>query len=81
MEGFYFMQMPAGQFKAKCLQLMDDVQKHHEEIIITKFGKPVAKLVPLERKPAKSIYGFLKGSVTIQGDIVKPTGEKWEADA
>lgn len=75
------MEVPAGQFKARCLKLMDDVQKHHEEVIITKFGKPVAKLIPMGGKPSKSLFGFLKGSAIIKGDIIKPTGEKWKADA
>jgi len=75
------MNMPAGLFKAKCLKLMDEVQKYHREIVITKFGKPVAKLVPAdEPKKQKSPFGFLKGSVVIKGDIIGPTGEKWEAD-
>ena len=75
------MNMPAGVFKAKCLQLMDDVQKHHHEIVITKFGKPVAKLVPVEEIKPRSAFGYMKGSIKILGDIVSPTGEVWFADA
>lgn len=74
------MQVPAGQFKARCLQLMDDVQKSHEEMVITKFGKPVAKLVPIEKKPQRSLFGFLGGEIVIAGDIVGPIGESWQAD-
>ena len=74
------MKISAGQFKAKCLKLMDDVQKNHKEIIITKYGKPVAKLTPVEEEVPKPLFGFLKGSVIVTGDIVKPTGEKWNAD-
>ncbi|MFQ5672799.1 MAG: type II toxin-antitoxin system Phd/YefM family antitoxin [Nitrospinales bacterium] len=74
------MKMGAGQFKSKCLKLMDDVHKYHEEIIITKHGKPVAKLVPIGGKASGSLFGYLKGSATIKGNIVKPTGEKWNAD-
>ena len=44
------VKMPAGEFKAKCLKIMDQVKNYHEEIIITKHGKPVAKLVPVEEK-------------------------------
>jgi len=75
------MFMSAGEFKAKCLKLMDDVRKYHEEIIVTKFGKPVAKLVPVKEDLEKPLFGYLKGSVTIKGDIVESTGEKWDADA
>ena len=74
------MKIAAGQFKAKCLKLMDDVQKYQEEIVITKFGKPVAKLTPVENKVSKSLFGFLKGYAVITGDIVKPIGEKWNVD-
>lgn len=75
------MEIGAGKFKTKCLKLMDDVQKHHEEIIITKHGKPVAKLVPIKDRPSGTLFGYLKGSVLIKGNIVKSTGEKWTADA
>lgn len=73
------MRMPAGEFKAKCLKLMDEVQKGREAIVITKRGKPVAKLVPIDTKeePNRSLYGFLKDSVIVRGNIVAPTGEKW----
>lgn len=74
------MQIAAGEFKAKCLKLMDEINKTHEEILITKHGRPVAKLIPLEQKPAKPLFGALKGSVIITGDIVAPTGAKWEAE-
>ncbi len=73
------MNMPAGQFKMKCLKLMDQVQQTHETIVITKFGKPVAKLVPAEEESQKPLFGFLRDSVVIKGDIVAPTGEKWHA--
>jgi len=71
--------IPAGQFKAQCLKLMDDVQEQHREIVITKRGKPVAKLVPFEDK-RPDIFGYMKGTVQILGDIVGPTGEIWDAD-
>ncbi len=74
------MKIAAGEFKAKCLKLMDDVQKHHEDIIITKYGKPIAELTAIEEKAPKPLFGFLKNSVVITGDIVKPTGEIWDVD-
>ena len=74
------MNMTAGVFKAKCLHLMDEVQKYHKEIVITKFGKPVAKLVPVEETKPKSMFGCMKGTIKIYGDIMS-TGEKWFADA
>ena len=74
------MQIAAGAFKAKCLKLMRQVQKSHEEVVITKFGKPIAKLVPIEEQPPTPLFGIMKGSVSIRSDIGSPTGEKWEAD-
>jgi prevent-host-death family protein len=74
------MNIPAGEFKAKCLKLMDDVQRHQREIVITKYGKPVAKLVPMKgKKEHTSIVGILEGTVKIHGDLIEPTGERWEA--
>lgn len=75
------MQISAGEFKAKCLKLMDEVNERHEEVIITKFGKPVAKLVPVRADFPRSAFGYLKGTVISQKDLIAPTGESWEADA
>jgi prevent-host-death family protein len=63
--------MAAGAFKANCLAVMDEVQAKHETVVITKHGKPVAKLVPVESQ-ADDIFGFLRGKVTITGDVVSP---------
>jgi len=68
----------AGEFKAKCLALLDEVQQSRREYVITKRGKPVARLVPTEEKP-NEVFGRLKGTVRIHGDIFS-TGERWEAD-
>ncbi|HSW93693.1 MAG TPA: type II toxin-antitoxin system Phd/YefM family antitoxin [Gammaproteobacteria bacterium] len=59
----------ASEFKRKCLQLMDEVNEKHISFIITKRGKPVARLVPVDVS-VKSAYGCLKNTVSIQGDIV-----------
>jgi prevent-host-death family protein len=72
--------IPAAQFKANCLELMDYVQDKNAELIITKHGKPVAKLVPCSSVPV-DLCGYLKGSVTELSDLIEPTGEPWEADA
>jgi len=76
------MEIAAGKFKAQCLQLMDQVQSSREEIIITKHGKPVAKLVPFETNPSStSLMGYLKGTVEVVGDISTSLEESWEVDA
>lgn len=74
------MKMAAGEFKSKCLSLMDQVHQTHEEIVITKRGKPVAKLLASDDAPMSSAFGALNGTVTIHGDITAPTGEVWNAE-
>ena len=63
--------MAAGSFKTNCLAIMDEVQAKHETVVITKHGKPVAKLVPVEVQ-GDDIFGFLCGKVAITGDVVAP---------
>jgi prevent-host-death family protein len=72
--------IPAGDFKARCLAIMDEVQAKRQAVVITKRGKPVAKLVPVETEK-DDIFGFFKGrgKIEIKGDIVSPaiTPEEW----
>ncbi|HEU5232706.1 MAG TPA: type II toxin-antitoxin system Phd/YefM family antitoxin [Terriglobales bacterium] len=72
--------IPAGEFKSKCLQLMDKVQRTRRPITITKRGKPVAKLVPVEQEQDEW-FGRLRGEMKIVGDIVSPIDppEAWES--
>lgn len=70
--------IPAGKFKVHCLAIMDEVQSKRQAVVITKRGKPVAKLVPVE-KTKDDIFGFLKGKGRILGDLVSPilTPDEW----
>jgi len=70
--------MAAGEFKVHCLAVMDEVQSKRQAVLITKRGKPVAKLVPVEQEK-DDIFGFLKGKVKVVGDVVSPalTPEEW----
>ncbi len=72
-------QMPAGQFKARCLSVMDDVNATGEPVIITKRGTPVAKVVPVTSKK-QDLFGFMAGELKIVGDIESPVVplEEWE---
>jgi prevent-host-death family protein len=67
----------AGEFKAKCLQLIDEVAEHRQPLIITKHGRPRAKLVPMEN--TRPLFGIMEGSVTREGDIVSPLDVHWDA--
>jgi prevent-host-death family protein len=71
--------MPAGEFKAQCLAVMDKVQKTGEPVLITKHGKPVAKLVPAP-SASEDIFGYMTGKVKIVGNIVGPVTplDDWE---
>jgi prevent-host-death family protein len=70
--------MAAGSFKTNCLAVMDEVQARHETVVITKHGKPVAKLVPVNTD-TDEIYNFLAGKGAVKGDIVSPaiSAEEW----
>ena len=69
----------AGEFKTHCLKLIDKVNETKKSVTITKHGKPMAKLTPIEDE-AYSLFGCLKDTVEIKEDIVAGTGEVWEAD-
>jgi prevent-host-death family protein len=69
--GSIMKKMAAGAFKTNCLAVMDEVQAKHETVVITKHGKPVAKLVPVSTE-TDEIFNFLAGKGIITGDIVSP---------
>ena len=56
-------QVSAAEFKATCLELMDRVRETGVEYVVTKHGKPVAKLVPYANPEKKSFFGSMKGTV------------------
>ena len=69
----------ASEFKAKCLKLMDEVAESGEELVITKNGRPVSRLVPYRTKP-KAPFGRDRGKIGIVGDMTAPTNAEWEAE-
>jgi len=74
------MQIPAGEFKAKCLQIMERVARTGKSITITKRGKPVAKLVPPDAvAPRAPLFGRMAGSVAYAGDLLSPLDVEWDA--
>ncbi len=68
----------ASEFKAKCLKLMDEIADSGAEIVITKNGRPISRLVPYRRKP-KSLFGIDRGRLEILGDLDEPLHVAWEA--
>lgn len=76
-------QIAAGEFKAKCLAIIDEVHETRQEVIITKRGKPMAKVIPFEAPTVDSLFGRLRGIVRIVGnpdDLIKPAFdlEDWD---
>jgi len=69
----------ASEFKAKCLHLMDVVNETNEEIIITKNGKPVSRLLPY-KKNVKSLFGLDSANIRSHDDLIEPTNERWDVE-
>jgi prevent-host-death family protein len=74
-------QIPAGHFKQHCLRLLDEVAESGESIVITKRGRPVARLGPVGAARHEDWRGALRDSGRIHGDLVAPATEpeEWEA--
>jgi prevent-host-death family protein len=71
----------AAAFKANCLRLMDEVAQRRTSIVITKRGKPVAKMVPVDTTP-RDPFGCMAGTAKICGDIISPIDDvEWTGDA
>lgn len=70
--------MAAGEFKVHCLAVMDEVRSRRETVLITKRGKPIAKLVPADDN-ADDIYDFFAGKGEITGDVLSSalSPEEW----
>ena len=68
----------ASEFKAKCLKIMEEVAVSGEAVLITKNGVPITQLIPARRRP-ETLFGALKGSASINKDIVSPVDTRWDA--
>lgn len=79
--------MKAAEFKAKCLRVMAEVEATGEEVIVTKRGKPIARVLPMEPVvPAPNYFGWAHGTIDVIGDVLAPVdtagwtfdGEPWD---
>lgn len=72
--------VPAGEFKSRCLKIMEEVRTKRETFLITKKGRPVAKLVPAD-EPQEDVFGCLSDVIEIVGDIESPAipSEEWDS--
>ena len=77
------MEINAAEFRANCFKILDQVNVTHKEVVITKRGKPIAKLVHVSRQNEKDpLLGSMEGLVETIGDLTKPVigPNAWELD-
>jgi prevent-host-death family protein len=70
--------IPAGRFKAECLALLDEVAETGADLIVTKRGKPVARVTPVE--PPPSLEGSVRFNVS-DDELIAPLDETWDVDS
>ena len=69
-----------SEFKAKSLGLLERVARSGESIVVTKRGKPIAKVIPFQDAQDKPKPGRLEGTLLSEGDIIAPLGARlWKA--
>ena len=73
------LKIKASEFKAKCLHLMDLVNEKQEEIIITKNGKPVSKLIPYQTRPS-TLFGLHRHHIQYSDDLIESVDQQWDAN-
>jgi prevent-host-death family protein len=71
-------EVKASEFKARCLQIMDEVAETREPVVITKRGKPVCQLTPYRPKH-ETLFAMSTDTIVIKGDIISPIDVEWEA--
>ncbi len=72
------MEITITQFKAKCLGIVEQVQREKTRVVISRHGRPAAELVPISEASRKPLFGRATSRTTIQGDLMT-TGEAWDA--
>jgi prevent-host-death family protein len=76
----HFVQVTVTQFKAKCLGLIEKVQREKCSIVVSRHGQPAVEILAAEKTPAPSLFGRAAGTVTLLDDALS-TGESWDTDA
>ncbi len=74
------MRISVTEFRRRCLRLIDEVHALNRDIIVTKHGKPVAKLVSCREEEPRPFVGSLTGVGETKGDLLEPVEEDWEMD-
>jgi prevent-host-death family protein len=73
--------VPASEVKNAWHEFVERVGEGREVVIVTRYGRPIMKLMPIDAEEQPGVLGFLAGTVTAHGDIVAGTGEVWDAAA
>lgn len=76
------LEVSASDLKNSWHEFLERVSQARQEVVVTRYGHPIAKLSPYEGPgDGGGIFGSLAGSVTVHGDLTAPVGEAWDADA
>jgi antitoxin (DNA-binding transcriptional repressor) of toxin-antitoxin stability system len=73
--------VPIGEFKTHCYKLLDQSQKEHKQFTITRKGKAIVQVIPLNEHSSKqSIFGMMQNIASINGNLIEPIDVKWDAE-
>ena len=75
----HVMEITITQFKAKCLGIVEQVQREKSRVVISRHGRPAAELIPISEASPKVLFGRAASRTKIQGDLMM-TGETWDAE-
>ncbi len=73
-------EMSVSDLKSHCSRVIEELSKRRKPVVITKRGKPVAMLVPVQEQESKTLFGFARGFVKVHGGILEPIDVEWEAE-
>lgn len=68
-----------SELKARCSAVIEHVAREREAIVITRHGRPIARIVPVVEE-RETLFGFARGTITIHGDLIDPVDQEWEAE-
>jgi prevent-host-death family protein len=72
-------ELSTSQLKAHCSEVVEGVASRRETVIVTRRGRPVAKIVPIDAGEQRALFGCARGVLTIRGDLIDPVDVAWEA--
>ncbi|MFN0064451.1 MAG: type II toxin-antitoxin system Phd/YefM family antitoxin [Myxococcaceae bacterium] len=73
------LHVTTSELKTHCSELVTRVGRRRESIVVTRRGRPVARLSPIEAE-ATPLFGFASGAIQIRGDVLAPVDVRWDAD-